>query len=82
MPKMFPVDSTAIARIGYDVEVEEAYVEFRDSGLYVYYGVPLGIFAELARADSKGAFVNDVIKRRYPCRKVSAGRRAAGTHRR
>jgi hypothetical protein len=70
MPKLFPVDSTAIARIGYDVKAEEAYVEFRESGLYAYSDVPLGIFAELARADSKGAFVNDVIKRRYPFRRV------------
>jgi hypothetical protein len=70
MPKMFPVDSTAIARIGYDVEAEEAYVEFRGSGgIYAYSGVPLGVFAELARADSKGAFVNDVIKG-YPFRKL------------
>lgn len=70
MPKLFPVDSSAIAKIGYDVEAEEAYVEFRDAGLYAYSGVPLRVFAELARADSKGAFVNEMIKRRYPFRKL------------
>lgn len=71
MPKMFPVDSSAIARIGYDVEAEEVYIEFRESGgLYAYSGVPLEVFAELARADSKGSFVNAVIKR-YPVRKLS-----------
>lgn len=70
MPKMFPVDSSAIARIGYDVDVEEAYVEFRESdGIYAYSGVPLEVFAELARADSKGRFVSEVIKR-YPFRKL------------
>jgi len=70
MPKMFPVDSSAIARIGYDVEAKEAYVEFRDSGgVYAYGGVPLEVFAEFARADSKGRFVSDVIKR-YPFRKL------------
>jgi hypothetical protein len=70
MPKMFPVDSSAIARIGYDVEMEEAYVEFRESGgVYAYGGVPLGVFAELSRAESKGTFVNEVIKR-YPFRKL------------
>lgn len=71
MAKMFPVDSSSIARIGYDVEAEEAYVEFRESSaVYAYSGVPLSVFAELARADSKGGFVNEVIKRRYPFRKV------------
>jgi len=70
MPKMFRVDSSAIARIGYDVEVEEAYVEFRESGgIYAYSGVSLEVFAELARADSKGRFVSEVIKR-YPFRKL------------
>jgi hypothetical protein len=70
VPKMFPVDSSAIARIGYDVEAKEAYVEFRESGgIYAYSGVPLEVFAELARADSKGTFVNEVIKR-YPFRQL------------
>jgi hypothetical protein len=69
-PRMFPVDSSAIARVGYDARVEEAYVEFHDSGTYAYLGVPPGVFAELARAESKGTFVNDVIKRRYPYRRL------------
>ncbi len=47
-----------IAKIGYDVKAKEAYVEFRESGgIYAYSGVPLEVFAELARADSKGRFV-------------------------
>lgn len=72
MPKMFPVDSSAIARIGYDVEVEEVYVEFREpGGVYAYSGVPLEVFAELARAESKGSFVSEVIKR-YPFRKLDS----------
>jgi len=70
MPKMFPVDSSSIARIGYDVNAEEAYVEYRGTGLYAYSDVPPSVFADLIRAESKGAFVNDVIKRRYPFRKI------------
>lgn len=70
MPKMFPVDSSAIARIGYDVEAKEAYVEFRESGgVYAYSGVPLEVFADFVRADSKGTFLNEVIKG-YPFRKL------------
>ena len=70
MPRMFPVDSSAVVRIGYDAKTEEAYVEFSDAGTYAYLGVPPGVFAELVRAESKGAYVNDVIKRRYPFRRL------------
>lgn len=69
MPRMFPVDSSAVIRVGYDARAEEAYVEFHDSGTYAYLGVPPGVFAELIRSESKGAFVNEVIKR-YPFRRL------------
>jgi hypothetical protein len=67
IPKMHPVESSAVARIGYDAEAEEAYVEYLGGGLYAYEGVPAGVFEELANADSKGTFVNAVIKQ-YPFR--------------
>ncbi len=70
IPKMHPVESSAVARIGYDAELEEAYVEYLDGDLYAYEGVPPGVFEELAIADSKGAFVNAVIKE-YPFRRLS-----------
>jgi len=69
IPKMHPVESSAVARIGYDDEVEEAYVEYVDGDLYVYEAVPPGVFEELANAESKGTFVNAVIKE-YPFRRV------------
>jgi len=69
VPRMHPVESSAVARIGYDAEVEEAYVEYLGGGLYAYEGVPAGVFEELANAESKGTFVNAVIKE-YPVREV------------
>ncbi len=69
IPTMHPVDSSAVARIGYDSEAEEAYVEYLGGDLYAYLGVPLSVFTELASADSKGTFVNEAIKR-YPFRKI------------
>lgn len=68
-PRMQPVDSSAIARIGYDAETEEAYVEFHDSDVYAYSSVPPDVFAKFAGAESKGTFLNAVIKR-YPFRKL------------
>lgn len=72
IPKMHPVESSAVARIGYDAEAEEAYVEYLGGGLYAYEGVPAKVFEGLATADSKGTFVNAAIKQ-YPFRKVRAG---------
>ena len=72
IPKMHPVESSAVARIGYDAAAEEAYVEYIGGGLYVYEGVPVGVFEELANADSKGTFVNAVIKRN-PFRRLGPG---------
>ena len=69
VPKMQPVESSAVARIGYDPEVEEAYVEYLGGSLYAYEGVPPEVFEQLANADSKGTFVNATIKE-YPFRKV------------
>lgn len=70
IPRMHPVGSSCVARIGYEAEKEEAFVEFLDSGTYAYLGVPAHVFEEFARAESKGTFVNEVIKPRYPVRKV------------
>jgi hypothetical protein len=66
---MHPVESSAVGRIGYDAEAEEAFVEYLDGGLYAYEGVPAEVFEELANAESKGTFVNAVIKE-YPAREV------------
>jgi KTSC domain-containing protein len=71
VPKLHPVDSSCVARIGYDPAVEEVYVEFHDSGTYAYRGISALVFDEFARAESKGTFLNEVIKPRYPFRKVS-----------
>lgn len=70
IPVMQPVESSSVARIGYDHTTEEAYVEFHGGGLYVYRGVPLSVFDELAEAESKGTFVNDEIKPLYPFRRL------------
>lgn len=72
VPKLHPVDSSCVARIGYDPAAEEVYVEFHDSDIYAYRGVSALVFDEFARAESKGVFLNDVVKPRYPVRKLGA----------
>jgi hypothetical protein len=69
IPRMHAVESSAVARIGYDAEPEEAYVEYLGGDLYAYEGVSADVFEELENAESKGTFVNATIKE-YPFRKV------------
>lgn len=67
--RMIPVDSGAIAAIGYDAEHEELAVQWRESGdTYVYSPVPEFTYRRLQRAESKGAFVNREIKPAYDVR--------------
>jgi hypothetical protein len=73
VPRMHSVESSAVARIGYDAGAEEAYIEYLGGDLYAYEGVPAGVFDELANADSKGTFVNAVIKE-YPFRDLRRAR--------
>lgn len=71
MPALRSVDSTCVARIGYDEKGEEVFVEYHGSPqVYGYRSVPARVYAEFERADSKGTFVNQVIKPGYPVRKL------------
>jgi hypothetical protein len=66
---MQPVNSSWIAAIGYD-DVQEVHVELIEGGTYVYEQVPQVIWRAFAAADSKGRFVNAVLKPCFPCREA------------
>jgi KTSC domain-containing protein len=70
MPKLMPVESGAIAAMGYDTGAQELYVRFAGGGTYAYSGVPEMVYRILLNADSKGAYLNKVVKPRYPCREL------------
>ena len=73
MPQMHSVDSTSLDRIGYDAEARELYVRFRESQqVYIYSGVGPRNYGELLAADSKGAYLNQNIKGRFPYRRLGA----------
>lgn len=67
---MHDVDSTCVARLGYDEPAEEILVEFHDSGLYGYRPAPPEVYAEFELAESKGTFLNEVVKPSYGVRKL------------
>lgn len=60
-----PVPSTSIASIGYVPEVRELEIEFRASGdVYRYFDVPCEEYAAFMAAESKGTYLNLVLKPR------------------
>ena len=62
------LNSSAIERIAYDEEEATLSLWFRDSGRYVYYDVPAGLFDALRNAESAGRMFAEQIKGRYRCR--------------
>jgi hypothetical protein len=66
MVMMHLVESSSIRAIGYDDEAQELWIEFHSSpDPYVYFEVPLEVYAELEQADSKGEYVNLMVKPYY-----------------
>ena len=60
---MIPVNSSAIAAIGYENGVLA--VTFHNTGTYHHPGVPYSVFIGLMQAGSKGAYYNRHIRGRY-----------------
>jgi hypothetical protein len=61
-----PVESTALASVGYSKAKHILEVEFRKQGLvYRYLDVPENVFRELLEAPSKAGYYNDNIRGHY-----------------
>lgn len=67
--------SSLIDRIVYDEDAATLLVTFRNARRYLYQGVPRAAYDAFRRAASAGAFFNDCVKGRYPCRPAEARRR-------
>ena len=61
------LQSSAISRIAYDEEQSVLSIWFRETGRYLYHGVPRAIYDALRTAPSAGAYFNQAIKRRFRC---------------
>jgi hypothetical protein len=71
------LSSSMIERIIYDEEASALFICFRETGRYLYSGVPRAIYEGLKKAPSPGHYFNECIKRRFPCR-PDPGRRRFG----
>jgi hypothetical protein len=66
MPEMHQVISSNVAAVGYDSQNQWVYVQFLDSSLYAYKGVPEHEFENLRAAASVGSYLNRNFKNVYP----------------
>ena len=60
------VASSAISSVGYDESASMLEVEFESGDVYDYYNVPPKVYEDLLKASSKGRFVSQRIRDRYP----------------
>ena len=65
-----PVSSSNIASVGYDAASSTLEVGFRNGGVYQYHGVPPSVHQGLMGAGSKGTYLADQVKDRYPYTRV------------
>jgi hypothetical protein len=60
-----PVDSSAIAAIGYSKRLHTLEIEFRNGAIYRYLDVPIATYNDLLTADSKARFYDHNIRGHY-----------------
>jgi hypothetical protein len=61
---LMPVNSSAIAAVGYDGHTLAVQFHTSDT-IYCHHGVPYSIYADLMQSQSMGAFYNRYIRGRY-----------------
>ena len=60
-----PVSSSHFVSVGYDTRSKTLEIEFGQSRVYKYFGVPEDVFQSLMQATSKGKFLDAQIKGIY-----------------
>jgi KTSC domain len=60
-----PVESTAIAKVGYSKRRHILEIEFVNSAIYRYLDVPPTVYRNLMSAESKARFYDSNIRRHY-----------------
>ena len=67
---METIESEAIKAVGYDDQRRILRVTFYTGKSYEYLGVAPEEYRRFINAESRGAYMNQVIKRKYECRAV------------
>jgi len=70
--KMQNVDSSSLAKVGYDPDYSVLKVQFKNSGeFYIYFDVPQSTYAELLNAESIGSYFYYNVRTSFEYEKVS-----------
>jgi hypothetical protein len=72
--KRDPIESTALASVGYSKRLRSLEIEFRNGAVYRYLGVEPGVYDALLKAPSKARFYDQNIRHKY--RSVHVRRRS------
>lgn len=75
--KREPVESTALAAVGYSQKFHFLEIEFQDGLIYRYENVPGGLYTALLKAESKARYYNQHIRGRFHCLRVKPPRKHA-----
>lgn len=65
-----PVESRAVASVGYDREHATLEIEFIDGDVYQYFLVPASVHREFLASDSLGNYFAAHIRNRYEYRRL------------
>ena len=63
--KRIPVESTAIAAVGYSKKLRALEIEFRNGAIYRYLEVEPAVYEDLLNAQSKARYYDQFIRHRY-----------------
>jgi len=63
--KRDPVQSTALATVGYSKRLRALEIEFRNGAIYRYLDVPPSIYRDLMIAPSKARYYDENIRRKF-----------------
>jgi len=63
--KRDPVQSTALASVGYSKRLRALEIEFRNGAIYRYLDVPPAIYRDLMIAPSKARYYDENIRRKF-----------------
>lgn len=69
-PKMKPVKSSNIDSIGYNESKKQLFVKFKNDVTYVYKDVPIEVWENFQKAESKGKFVYYELRNMYDYEKL------------
>jgi hypothetical protein len=70
-------DGASISSTAYDAASKVLKVSFGSGEVYEYTGVPQEVVDLLGKAESKGKAFNDLIKGKFPAKKIEAAKPAA-----